>query len=146
VAGNGSSTPPAVGPAGGDGKLATEASIYDCQFVALDGAGNIYIMQPMFSWIRRVDAASGIITTWAGINWLGGINPPGSQGDGNYANETSLFLPWDVVTMPGGQVVIAEYGNNILRIVGCTTPSGAPSAAHDPQPWAAAQRRATARG
>jgi hypothetical protein len=62
---------------GGDGGLASEASFYDAQRVAVDAAGNIYVQDVQSLgevFVRRIDAATGIIDTVAG----GGTTVPGS--------------------------------------------------------------------
>src|SRR5205814_9241964 len=57
VAGGGSSL--------GDGGAATSASLYDPTALALDASGNLYIADQNNHRIRKVDAATGIITTMA---------------------------------------------------------------------------------
>ena len=59
VAGNGQ-----VGYAG-DGGLATNASLNVPMGIAADGEGDLYIADTGNNCIRRVDAKSGVITTWA---------------------------------------------------------------------------------
>ena len=63
----------------GDGGLATSASLSAPVGVALDGAGNLFIADEFNNRIRRVDAATGIITTVAGNGF------PGFSGDGGPA-------------------------------------------------------------
>jgi hypothetical protein len=119
--------------AGDDGMVATAVAVLSPNAVVLDAAGNMYIAEPStYMWIRRVDAASGVIRRVAGIGISGY-----SGDDGGDALTAEFNTPSYLVLMSGGQMVIADTGNNILRIVNCTSPSGAPSAAHDPQPWAA---------
>ena len=50
----------------GDGGPATAAALYNPTGVALDGAGNLFILDQANSRIRRVDAGTGTITTVAG--------------------------------------------------------------------------------
>jgi hypothetical protein len=50
----------------GDGGPATEAGLDSPQHVAIDSAGNLYIADAHSYRIRRVDHATGIITTFAG--------------------------------------------------------------------------------
>src|SRR5207247_9555805 len=60
VAGNGSPS------FAGDDGAATSASLNSPSGVALDASGNLYIADNFNNRIRKVDAASGIITTVAG--------------------------------------------------------------------------------
>ncbi len=53
---------------GGDGGLATDAYLDNPSAVALDSAGNLYIADYSNNAIRRVDAVTGIITTYAGVD------------------------------------------------------------------------------
>jgi len=55
----------------GDGGTATSAELYDPQGIAVDGAGNLYIGDTVNYVVRKVSAATGIITTLVG-NGTGG--------------------------------------------------------------------------
>ncbi len=105
VAGNGS------GGFTGDGGPATEASIDEPMGVALDPAGNLYIADMSNARIRRVDAKTGIITTFAGG---GGY---GFAGDGGPATAAKLGLVSAVAIGPAGDVYIADSSNNRVRKV-----------------------------
>jgi hypothetical protein len=124
VAGNG--TRPALyagGVAGGDGKLATAAAVGNPTGVEVDAAGNIYIAEPNTNLIRRVDAASRVISTFAGSGQF--VNA--YSGDGGSARDANLNYPTGVALTRGGQIVIADNGNHVVRVVNCSSPSGAPS-------------------
>jgi len=56
---------------GGDGGPATSAQLHDPEGLALDAAGNLYIADSGNHVVRRVDHASGIITTVAGKGHAG---------------------------------------------------------------------------
>lgn len=84
VAGNGFSG--SGGPTG-DGGPATMASVHNPVDVKVDAAGNLYISEMGNSRIRKVDAATGIITTVAG-NGLCCFS-----GDGGPATSASLRNP-----------------------------------------------------
>ncbi len=79
VAGNGSQG------FSGDGGLAIDASFNIPQGIAVDSAGNLYIADTQNGRVRRVDATSGIVTTYAG----GG----GSQSEGVVATSAFLSIP-----------------------------------------------------
>ncbi|HEY0593006.1 MAG TPA: hypothetical protein VGF40_14635, partial [Thermoanaerobaculia bacterium] len=105
VAGNGS--------AGftGDGGPATAASLRDPMSVAIDASGNLYIADMGNKRIRKVGAASGIITTVAGSgSW-------GYDGDGGPATAASLANPTGVTIAPSGDIYFADAGNNRIRRV-----------------------------
>jgi sugar lactone lactonase YvrE len=104
VAGNGT-----VGYAG-DGGLATSAELYYPTGVAVDSAGNLYIADYDNNRIRKVNT-SGIITTVAG-NGLAGYN----CGNG-VATSVGLHNPYGVAVDGGGNLYIADYGNQCIRKV-----------------------------
>jgi sugar lactone lactonase YvrE len=78
----------------------------------VDGSGNIYIADTNNSIIRKVDVATGIITTVAGT--------PESfsySGDGGQATSAELNTP-NVVQVDGsGNIYIADLYNNRIRKV-----------------------------
>jgi len=73
IAGNGSSVP------GGDGGPATAAGMSSAVGLAVNSVGDIFISDADAHQIRRVSAATGIITTYAGTG-VPGVNP-GGDGD-----------------------------------------------------------------
>jgi len=105
VAGNGNAA------FAGDGALATSASIYWPQGLAFDGAGNLFIADWGNYRIRRVDAATGVISTVAGN---------GSccfGGDGGPATSGILDEPRGIAIDPFGNLFIADVFNNRIRRV-----------------------------
>src|SRR5206468_1926709 len=109
VAGNGS---PAFA---GDGGAATSASLNGPVAVALDASGNLYVADQGNHRIRKVAAATGIITTVAG----NGINT--FAGDGGAATSASLSHPNGVALDAGGNLYIADLGNERIRKVVAAT-------------------------
>ncbi|MEP6714464.1 MAG: hypothetical protein ABJC09_02755 [Terriglobia bacterium] len=103
VAGNGNSI------YSGDGGPATSAGLYPSA-VAVDGGGNLYIAEWINNRIRKVTPA-GIITT------IAGNGTQGYSGDGNQAASAQLNNPWGVAVDSGGNVYIADKGNNRIRKV-----------------------------
>src|SRR5438093_580860 len=95
----------------GDGGAATSASLNSPDSVALDASGNLYIADQSNHRIRRVAAATGIITTVAG----NGINT--FAGDGGAATSASLNHPDRVALDASGNLYIADQRNNRIRKV-----------------------------
>jgi sugar lactone lactonase YvrE len=112
---------------GCDGGLATRAGLQSPSGVAVDGAGNIYIAETFFSRVRRVDAATGLISTVAGsvppFQATSGATAilSGFGGDGGPALDARLAFPTDVaVDSAGSKLFIADKGNNRVRLVDLT--------------------------
>lgn len=97
----------------GDNQPATAAYLDDPVGLALDGAGNLLIAESDNHRVRRVDAASGIITTVAGI---GAVYD--SRGDGGAAAVAGLNQPVGVAVDATGAIFIAEMGGARVRRVG----------------------------
>lgn len=95
----------------GDGTLATGARLYQPSGVAVDQWGHILIADTVNQRIRRVDAATGIISTIAG----NGTQGPG--GDGGPATEASLHAPHAVAVHASGHLYIADTLNRRIRTV-----------------------------
>ena len=106
VAGNGSND------FSGDGGPATAAALSEPKAVAVDTAGNLYIADPFNARIRFVNAATGIITTFAGGGMLD---------DGARATDASLYQPSGVAVDAAGNVYIADTGNSRIRRVDAVT-------------------------
>src|SRR5207244_2987752 len=109
VAGNGS-----FGFAG-DGGAATSASLNGPAGVALDAGGNLYIADHCNHRIRKVDAATGIITTAAGNG------SPAFAGDGGAATSATLNGPVAVALDASGNLYVADQGNHRIRKVAAAT-------------------------
>ena len=99
----------------GDGGAATSAEINYPQSVAIDNSGNIYIAEYYNNRIRMVNASTGVISTVAG-NGTGGYS-----GDGGAATSAELNGPDGVAVDPAGNIYIADYNNNRVRMVNAST-------------------------
>lgn len=100
----------------GDGGLATGAELSIFQSgVAADASGNIYISDWQDNVVRKVDAATGTITTIAG----NGVQ--GYSGDGGAATSAELNGPAGVAVDAIGNIYIADAGNNVVRVVSPAT-------------------------
>src|SRR5207247_899789 len=109
VAGDGSAT------FAGDGGAATSASLNGPFGVALDASGNLYVADLNNYRIRKVAAATGIITTVAGNG------SPAFAGDGGTATSASLDSPTGVALDASGNLYIADFGNQRIRKVAAAT-------------------------
>ena len=111
VAGNGTAS------FSGDGTAATLATLYAPGGVAVDSSGNLYITDWGNNRIRKVDKATGIISTVAG----GGAGDPG---DGLLATNAQLNGPWGITLDTAGNLYVAEYsGNRVRKITNPSTPA-----------------------
>ena len=99
---------------GGDGGPASDALLSYPASVAVDGNGNLYIVDSLNNRVRRVDPG-GTITTVAGSGSFG------YGGDGGPATAAALFLPEDAAVDGNGNLYIADSLNHRIRRV---DPSG----------------------
>jgi len=111
VAGNGTPNGTGIITNDGDGGLATEAKLSEAEGVAVDASGNIYIADTSNSIIRKVTAATGIITRVAGSSQAG------FSGDGGLATDAELHDPEHIFLDAAGNLYIADYGNGAVRKV-----------------------------
>jgi uncharacterized protein (TIGR03437 family) len=117
VAANGTiSTIAGTGTSGfsGDGGPAVRAQLSFPCGLALDRQGNIYITDQANNRVRRIDA-QGIITTVAG-DGQGRFG-----GDGGPADRASLWEPSAVAVDAAGNLYIADYINDRVRLVNAQT-------------------------
>ena len=96
---------------GGDGSAATSAALYYPQGVFVDAAGNLFIAEYFNHRIRKVNGSTGIITT------IAGNGTADYAGDGAAATSAELNYPSGVFADVLGNVFIADYGNNRVRMV-----------------------------
>lgn len=89
----------------GDGGPATEAQ-FVAAGLAVDGHGNVFIADFTNHCVRRVDAATGVITTIAGTGVVGW------SGDGGPARAANLLRPSRVAVDAAGTVFIADEGRD----------------------------------
>jgi hypothetical protein len=96
---------------GGDGGPAKYATLNYAEAVAADVEGNLYIADTINHRIRRVDAATGLISTIAGT----GVN--GFSGDGGPAIDAEISFPTGIAVDGFGRVYFADENNNRIRVL-----------------------------
>jgi hypothetical protein len=84
--------------------------------MALDSAGNIYIADFENSAIRKVTVSTGVVSTVAGGGTVCTWHTD-SVGDGCPATEAIVAAPGSVALDSTGNIYIADYGSNRLRVV-----------------------------
>jgi trimeric autotransporter adhesin len=99
----------------GDACAATAAILKTPFGVAIDSLGNLLIGDGGNNRIRRVDKASGVISTVAGNG------KPGYSGNGGPATKAKLFNPVGIALDRAGNLLIGDSGNNRVRRVGVAT-------------------------
>jgi len=94
----------------GDGGPALAASLSSPGDMVFDPAGNLYVIDPGHSRVRKIDA-QGIISTVAG----NGVH--GYSGDGGPATNAALWTPSGIALDRAGNLYIADYTNGRIRKV-----------------------------
>ena len=92
----------------GDNGPATSAELFEPWDVAVDGAGNLFIVDSGNDRIRMVTPAGTIST-------VAGNGTPGFSGDGGLATSAALIAPEGVAVDGKGNVFIADTNNNRIR-------------------------------
>jgi sugar lactone lactonase YvrE len=116
----------------GDGAAAASAELYSPHGIACDPAGNVYIADARNYVIRKVAAVTGTISTVAGNNNQNyfadgkGVNYGNGLWGGNYSGDgiatiAGIYAPYAVLVDPAGNLVVAEYFDNLVREVSANT-------------------------
>jgi sugar lactone lactonase YvrE len=95
--------------------LPTSAKLDSPTGLAVDASGNLYIADTHNNRIRKVTAATGLITT------IAGTGSAGFSGDGSSAVASTLALPRGVTVDASGNLYIADTANHRIRRVDATT-------------------------
>ena len=103
VAGNGEKGVPA------DGAEARSAPLVDPRAIALDGRGNLYILERSGNALRVVDRSGRIRT-------VAGTGERGDSGDGGDARKAKLNGPKHLCVDREGNVLIADTENHRIRL------------------------------
>ena len=95
----------------GDGGPASDAMMREPFMCAFDDAGNLYVCEATNHIVRRIDAATGVITT------IAGTGESGYTGDGGPATEATLYEPYSLAIDSDGSVYIVDRLNAVVRRV-----------------------------
>jgi len=99
----------------GDGGPALKATFNLPHEIRFDKEGNYYLTDMTNHAIRRVDAKTGIITTFAGTG------KAGYSGDGGPADKAELKQPHSLQFGADGNLYICDIGNHVIRCVDTKT-------------------------
>ncbi|MCB9730709.1 MAG: hypothetical protein H6746_19720 [Deltaproteobacteria bacterium] len=103
----------------GDGAAASAAQLSSPSGVAVDAGDNVYIAEYSNHDIRRIDKATGVITTIAGTMKSSCVSAP--CGDGGPATEAKLSSPRGIAFDTAGNLYIADFSNHAIRKVDAQT-------------------------
>jgi hypothetical protein len=109
----------------GDGLPATFAELHRPEGVKVDASGNLVIADAFDNRVRVVAASTGTFygraMTGGDIYTVAGDGTAGFAGDGGPATAAELNTPAGVVVDGAGNLVIADQGNNRVRVVAAST-------------------------
>ncbi|MCP4446668.1 MAG: hypothetical protein GY811_15180 [Myxococcales bacterium] len=111
--------PPATGPTSGFEDGAATVARFDSPYgTAIDSAGNIYVADKENHAIRKIDAATGNVSTIAGA--LPGTGPSAGFVDGA-ATAARFNRPFDVAVDSAGDIYVADRSNHAIRKIDALT-------------------------
>ncbi len=87
----------------GDGIPAKDAKLSNPQSIAVDAAGNVFFVDEGDQVVRKVETATGLISTVAGT-----AGSPGTTGDGGPATSARLRFPRGVAVAPNGDLYVGH--------------------------------------
>ena len=99
----------------GDGGLATKAQLSEPFMCEFDAKDNLFIVEATNHCVRRIDSATGIITTVAGT----GV--PGYSGDGGPADQATFNEPYALQIDRNGDMYIVDRLNAAIRKIWAET-------------------------
>ena len=99
----------------GDGGPATKAELNEPYELRFDKQGNLYSVEMQNHVVRRIDAATGTITT------IAGTGEAGFSGDGGPAIMARMKQPHSIALDHQGGLYVADIGNHRIRRVDLAT-------------------------
>ncbi len=99
----------------GDGGPAIHADLNEPYEVRFDAAGNLLFVEMQNHVVRRVDAATSVIST------IAGTGRSGFSGDGGPAGSAEMRQPHSIALDQAGNIYICDIGNHRVRRVDAQT-------------------------
>ncbi len=99
----------------GDGGPATQALLSEPFMGDYDSQGNLYIVEATNHCVRRIDHATGMITT------IAGCGQAGYHGDGGPAIQAAMNQPYSLQIDRQGDIYIVDRLNAVIRKVDAAT-------------------------
>lgn len=99
----------------GDGAAATAATLHNPYAITVDTGGNVYVLEQYNDVVRKIDKATGVITTICGTG-MGGF-----YGEGVPGLTARMEQPSGLCMDKAGNLYIADRGNQRVRMMNMTT-------------------------
>jgi DNA-binding beta-propeller fold protein YncE len=106
---------PAKAGYGGDGGPALQAQLNEPYEVRFDRAGNLFFVEMRNNIVRKVDRASGVIST------IAGIGKAGFAGDGGPATKAMFNQPHSIQFDARGDLYVCDIANLRIRKIDMTS-------------------------
>ena len=126
----------------GDGGPAESAAMSEPFMCVFDADGNLFVCEVGTHVVRRIDAASGIISTVAGRG------ESGYSGDGGPATDATLYEPYSLAVDSDSSIYIVDRLNAVMRkvdgssgVISTVAGTGEPGYSGDGGPGHLAQMR-----
>ena len=99
----------------GDGGPALNARFNLPHEIRFDKSGHLYVVDMMNHAVRKIDARTGVISSFAGTGRMG------YSGDGELAIEAQFNKPHSIQFGPEGHLYVCDIGNHVIRRIDMTT-------------------------
>jgi len=99
----------------GDGGPATAAALTAPHEIRFDAARNLFVVERDTHVVRRIDAATGMVST------LAGTGVAGFSGDGGPAGKAQFRMPHSIAFDAAGNLLVCDIGNSRVRSIDMKT-------------------------